>query len=762
MTEDTVTRMKITDTMPFAAELLSPTYEECFRRAGAGAGEGDVALGPDWSVTAGGADRLVRVAADHLRQFLARSVGVQLACCGAEKRVSLSVDPNLDASPEAHLIRVGPGAVEVIGAGAPGVLQGVFRLENRMRERGGPFLALGEEKRTPLFRRRIHRSPLSPFYVEELTGERGDPFNAEWFSPGMAYPAFAEEDAGPDTFYHDNILMRLAEHGFNGVWIRGAFRHFARCSAFPEFGANSDVILSRLRALCERAAGYGISVFLYLNEPLGIADSDPFFASHPEARGAPSVFKPMVNLCTSTPQVQAYLRESACDILTRVPQLAGFIMITASEYPSHCWSHTGFNPQEPQERVGEVAACPRCRERTPQEVVGELVRLVRDGARSAKPEAEIIAWNWSWGMWEPDPQRGVLEALPEDVIIMGDYERGEPTEALGFAYTNDEYSIKVVGPSQRFKGVAEFLKERGRPVYAKLQIGTTHENPDIPYLPALPNIARKYCTLRETGVTGMMTCWNFGNMPSLATEVAGEFGWGPQPDVGAGLRNVAVRNFGPDAADDVVRAWEMLSAAHEAFPSSIPVMYNGPLSRGPAFLFMFDRVDKPFPNSWLLDKDIKGDRLDWAAPFGPEKVLECYRWEAEKGGEALAVMEQALAKTSGEDRRRLERELGVARFHIIQTTSAANVVEFLLLRNAYYGADDQETKSALLDRIEAICRREYENAERSLPLMDADPRLGWHGEAYGYMISRPLVEDKLRRLRELLEEKLPAERAGMR
>ena len=40
--------MKIVDSIPFAAELLSPTYGEVFRREGVVAGEGDVALGPDW------------------------------------------------------------------------------------------------------------------------------------------------------------------------------------------------------------------------------------------------------------------------------------------------------------------------------------------------------------------------------------------------------------------------------------------------------------------------------------------------------------------------------------------------------------------------------------------------------------------------------------------------------------------------------------------------------------------------------------------
>ncbi|MHB8997685.1 MAG: hypothetical protein ACYC63_20760 [Armatimonadota bacterium] len=753
--------MKIIDTIPFAKELLTPTYEESFARTDAKAGEGDVYIDETWAIAQYATDETSQLAGDHLKQFLAQSLGGDTSMCGVEKRLVLDVDADLDENPETHLIRVTADSIEVIGAGPAGVLQGVFRLEARMKERGAPILAIGEEKRVPLFKHRVHRSPLSCFYKEELTGTYEDPFNAEWLSPGMDYPAWREEDAGPDVFYHDNLLMRMAEHGFNGIWLRGSFRHFAKVSVFPEFGANSDVILSRLRGLAQRAARFGIKVFLYLNEPLGIAEHDDFFKKYPQCKGSISTYKPMVNLCTSTPEIKTYLKESSQYILTKVPELAGYVMITASEYPSHCWCRTGIDPENPDKQLGEVSTCPRCVNRTPQEVVGEVVSLIREGAVSVNPDFEIIAWNWSWRMWEEDPQIGVLKALPKETIVMGDYERGEPAEALGFPYTNDEYNIKVVGPSARFRGVADFILSENRPVYARIQIGTTHENPDIPYLPVPQKIADKYLSLPKAGVTGMMTCWNFGNMPCLGTEIAGEFNWSPQPTVEQGLRAIASRHFGESVADEVVAAWEIMSRAHDDFPGSIPVMYVGPISRGPNFPFVFDQIDRRFPNSWLLDKEIEGDHLDWASPFGPEKVLECYRSEVAKGSKAVQALDAAIAKLEGEDQRRLTIETGVMKFHLIQTTSAANVVDFLLRRNEFYAAKDKSEKLALLDRIEAICREELENAPLAIPLLQNDPRLGWHGEAYGYMINVPDIETKLESLRKLIEERLPQERAKL-
>ncbi|MCD6362202.1 MAG: hypothetical protein J7M38_15190, partial [Armatimonadetes bacterium] len=602
----------------------------------------------------------------------------------------------------------------------------------------------------------------SPFYVEELTGYAGPPFETNWRDVTCEYPAYIEEDAGPEMFYHDNLLLRLFWHGFNGIWIRAALRKFAKCEVFPEFGEDSDNILGHLRDLCRRAGELGMSVFLYMNEPMGLDEDDPFWEKYPQCKGTLCHLKPVYYLCSSTQEVKDYLRQSCRYMFEQVPELAGVLLITASEYPSHCWCHVRVpgNAEQLEEMVEGGKLCPRCAQRTPQEVIGEIVGLISEGIRSVKPEAEVIAWNWSWNMYEPDPQSGMLEALPDDVIVMGDYERGMPTKALDFEYTNDEYSIKVIGPSPRFVGCAEFQRGRNMPIYAKVQIGTTHENPNVPYLPVLQKIARKWQTLVEAGVTGMMTCWNFGNMPSLATETAGEMSWDPQPTVEEALRRVATRNFGPDAAEPMITGWEQLCTAHDDFPTSIPVMYYGPMSRAPVLPWLIEQIHHKFPRSWLLDTDIRGDELHWVTPFGAEKVLECFRAVAANWEKGLRTMETALEAAEELDRERLEREINVVRFCLVQLTSSGNLTEFLITRDAMYATEDPAEKNALLDRMEELCRAELENAPKAIPLVQADPRLGWHGEAYGPMVTPELVEAKLAGLRELIEERIPALREG--
>jgi hypothetical protein len=224
---------------------------------------------------------------------------------------------------------------------------------------------------------------------------------------------------------------------------------------------------------------------------------------------------------------------------------------------------------------------------------------------------------------------------------------------------------------------------------------------------------------------------------------------------------VATRHFGPEAAPHMVAGWQQLCTAQDDFPTSIPVMYYGPISRGPAFHFVFERSDQKFPRSWLLDNNLDGDRLDWAGPFGPEKTLECYRAVARQWAEGIEIMREGLPKAQGAQLDAMQREITLAAFCLTQLVSSANVVEFLLARDAYYASGDAAEKRALLDQMEATCRAELDNALSAIPLCEADSRLGWHGEAYGYMIDRELIEEKLVGLREIIERRIPAAREGV-
>jgi hypothetical protein len=60
----------------------------------------------------------------------------------------------------------------------------------------------------------------------------------------------------------------------------------------------------------------------------------------------------------------------------------------------------------------------------------------------------------------------------------------------------------------------------------------------------------------------------------------------------------------------------------------------------------------------------------------------------------------------------------------------------------------ESEKAAARSRILALARDEYENAKATLPLVDADSRLGWE-PTMGYCGGREQIEWKLRRMEKL-------------
>ena len=118
-------------------------------------------------------------------------------------------------------------------------------------------------------------------------------------------------------------------------------------------------------------------------------------------------------------------------------------------------------------------------------------------------------------------------------------------------------------------------------------------------------------------------------------------------------------------------------------------------------------------------------------------------------------MEEALVRAHGSGKIALELEIGVAKMCVIQFRSTGGIVDFLTARDGYLDGSEKRIKLAYLDRLEAAVREERENAMEALPLVDADPRLGFHAEGHTYLFNRELIEEKIRQLDEMLETRIP-------
>jgi hypothetical protein len=231
-------------------------------------------------------------------------------------------------------------------------------------------------------------------------------------------------------------------------------------------------------------------------------------------------------LCTSTPDGKAYVYEMARRLHETVPDLAGTIHINASEAPTHCYCHTITNPggkvfSSNQEHLG--IDCPRCAERTPEEIIAEILNLYHQGCRDAGCPAPVIAWNWNWVMYSPHPQQDLIKRLHPDIIVMADFECGGMMPILGQARIVNEYSLIYTGPSERYTTITDCARRTGHNIAAKLQLGTTHELGTAANMPMLGRIHDKLRYLHAQSVAGIFGTWNFGNRFTINTAAVGRF-----------------------------------------------------------------------------------------------------------------------------------------------------------------------------------------------------------------------------------------------
>lgn len=282
---------------PFVETLFAPVHADS--RPGEAPPPADyVCLEPDWSLT--GAPAHASAAAD-LRAFLRATYGITLQppVKSPGQMVTLDIDASLPA--QAYRLDVRPASVHLWGGDAAGVMYAIHRLEELMTPYCRPALPPGVLVCHPVLHTRIYRSPVAPYYVNEaVTGEE---------------------------YYPEAFLDRLAHHGFNGIWTHVRLRDLARSPLFPDYGMQAEEHLDYLRRLIERAGRYHIGVYLYLTEPLGMADDDTAWAACPHARGARSLLDETFAVCTSLPEVRDHLREGTARLARALPGLGGLIQI---------------------------------------------------------------------------------------------------------------------------------------------------------------------------------------------------------------------------------------------------------------------------------------------------------------------------------------------------------------------------------------------------------------------------------------------------
>jgi len=542
----------------------------------------------------------------------------------------------------------------------------------------------------------------------------------------------------------DGYLSELAASGVNAIWFQAVLNTLSPWELAPHLSEGWQERIANLQQLVARCRRFGIDVMLYLNEPRAMPRS--FFEEHPELKGVDETperapYSPDVQaLCTSTKTVQDFIVNSVRHVFEQVPDLGGVLVITYSENLMNCYSRE-YDETDGEDfllrsdisrkstsRTNAKHACPRCKLRGPEMVNAEVCALIERGMRLASSNGKFMLYAWSTPeAWFP----GLVERLPESTWLLCISEWGMPFTRGDYSGKVNEYSISIIGPSEQSKRQWDMARARGLKTMAKMQAANTFEISSIPYIPALRRVAQHLSNLTDAKVNGVMLGWTAGGSPSPNLELAAEFAGAVRPTVQEALLAVAARRFGAAAADEVVKAWDLLSDAFGEFPFDLSVCYNGPQSLGPANLLYAEPTGVVATMCTFPFDDLDG----WRGPYSIETFLSQFQklsamWR--RGVELLNQLRTTYPSSAMEDEWRIAEAAG------IHFQSTVNQIRFIQVRQS--------------DHAEAcnILREEIKLARRLIDLVAGDSRIGFEAtNQYGY--TRFDLGEKILNCRQLLE-----------
>lgn len=496
----------------------------------------------------------------------------------------------------------------------------------------------------------------------------------------------------------DALLEKYREVGVDGIWLHGVLSSLSYYPFLPELSEGYEERRKNLGKIIERCKKYGLSVYLYMNEPRALpVEASPEFErliGWQEKR----------TLCLSNKEVVDYLYSAVRDLCASVPDLGGIFTITMSENPTHC----NFLPH---------TECPHCKNIPAEESAAEVNNVFARAMRDSGCRGELIAnlWGWSPYMeWSEEQIWRGIELLDKDISVMCVSEYDLDIEKGGVKNKVIDYSISNPGPSEITKKIIKRARETGHKVFAKIQASNSWECAAVPYIPAFDLVAEHLGKLHSLGVDDLFLTWTMGGYPSPSVSLACEK-W-EDFDLDVWYRE----SFGDEKIRAAVRA---LCEAFMEYPFSVQALYLSPHTLGPANLWDIEPEEKGSTMVTFSYDDLES----WVCPYGAEVYLSQMKRMLELWTEGIELLKEAK---NSEKQEELLRYARVAYCHfksdLLQT-------EFALFKRV---CDREGMKNCL--------REERENAKALLSLSRSDPKIGYEASNHYFYTERNLLEKILR------------------
>jgi len=594
----------------------------------------------------------------------------------------------------------------------------------------------------------------------------------------------------------DENFLELARMGVNAVPIMIVLEDFLEPDAsspfsslaHPEARANRQ----RLAQLAHQSARYGIQIMLMGYNPK-LDPEHEVFRTRPQARGAIQSGGAFRTMCTSDPTTRRFLGQGWASLFAEIPELGGIVAITGGEGFYHCFMRSGDRATD----------CPRCSKRQGSEVVAELVNEVARAIHGPSPEAVLTTWPYSANHWSLDRDQVdyIRQLDPEHVIFQTEIDKDSVDwRPAGYAKNIWDYSISKVTVGERCRHQRQLCLQQGLDFSLKTECSNSIDCLNVPYLPVLENQRAQWENARSLRPRVVHSRWLFdGSCKSPSEEMGFWTIWGKGTefaDLDRVLSAMAARDFGPQAAGGVRRAWSLFSQAMRHHPQLD--YYRGSFFIGPAQPLVLHPelatadtagapggLDPAFFGTfyWQWETSASGDDtslveprpLFYSRPFfralarrGPKKgqdvALDELQELARLWERGVGELKKAEERVPALCRKRFRREMVLGQHLAYTWRSAAQVEEFLRLRDTilefsgqlWVRSGHRAENLRDLARMEQIAASELEIARQDLRLIRGVDYLDLHLRLdMGTASTEAMLKAKVEQVKGLLAKGLP-------
>jgi len=496
------------------------------------------------------------------------------------------------------------------------------------------------------------------------------------------------------------------------------------------------------------------------------------------------VYTPILYNNTGEPENKAKLREHVRDIVTKFPDIHGYVLLTEGFYFEKFFGAGGHGKQDLREWARQWT---------------EAVKIVVEECHKLNPKIEILPWEYNidFRPTQVELKRYVTSLLPPETIPLLTWENGKAFEIDGLHGYLRDYSISQIGPAEVAAAQIAESDRRGMKVYCKVDCFATWQFGTTPYLPCPQQWQKRYEKLAEYGIDGTLETWSNGYKPNFMAELRAWSCWTDPLDQQTLLESIARRQFGAGSEEQVLKAWSHFSKAIKYVPDTGPTMGTNSAVANPLFFDEPPMRIMTLNNSWW-DEEQKTHWRHRMVPYWPfshnimvftpdftnrSNRAEAYARSHSGIGaiESKEVLEKTavlpvfnkyvlLAADEFERGLKLYRQAALSAPESKQKTALKEVLiveqmqrmlrslhailEFEDLRFNLKKTDMEDEAKPFLDRMSEILSAEIERTEASLETARLDSRLGYESEM-DYVYNPFILKEKLQVLHEVLDEQLP-------